>query len=237
MARVVTHSLKQASLNLKDMVDKKQLGIEIDDILKDEKILSTGTVDIEGVRVWDKESEKPEIVETIIEQIKALFNVKNEVTGWSASYYSPPTSAAKGSDVTVPPGSKNLGCRFILLVGTRDVANMSISMGSTHAETPMYMLSGDCLNLKITICPVLSVSFKNITSEKISLRPNFRPTVISKNFNNRHILVIDGHIEVSSVVEHMAKKLIKKKDESSSDDVNEVVEAATASKETAEEKE
>jgi hypothetical protein len=61
--------------------------------------------------------------------------------------------------------------------------------------------------------------------------------VISKNFNNRHILVIDGHIEVSSVVEHMAKKLIKKKDESSSDDVNEVVEAATASKETAEEKE
>ena len=227
MARVVTHSMKQASLNLKDMVDKKQLGIEINDILEDTRINTTGTLDLEGIRSWNKEMEKPEIIETIIEQIKALFNVKNEVNNWSASYYPPPLNAIKGSEIRIPPGGKNLGCRFIIVVGTREVANMEVSMGSTHAETPMYMLSGDCLNLKVTICPVLSVSFKNVNSEKISLRQNFRPTVISKNFSTRHIIVIDGHIEVSSVVEHVAKKLIKKKEENSSDAVNEVANAAS----------
>ncbi len=226
MARVVTHSMKQASLNLKDMVDKKQLGIEINDILEDAKITTTGTLDIQGVRNWDRETEKPELVETIIEQIKALFNVKNEVNGWSASYYPPPVNFTKGSEISIPPGGKNLGCRFIIVVGTREVANMEVSMGSTHAETPMYMLSGDCLNLKVTICPVMTVSFKNISNEKISLRPNFRPTVINKNVSTRHIIVIDGHIEVSSVVEHMAKKLIKKKGDSS-DSVNEVANAAS----------
>lgn len=227
MSRVVTHAVKQASLNLKDMIDKKQIGLEIEDLTSDEKLITTGSVNIEGSRSWGKDDEKPEIVQTVIEQVKALFNVKNEVTGWSASYYAPNKDAVKGSEVSIPPGEKSLGCRFVVLVGTKDVANMAVSMGSTHAETPMYMLSGDCLNLKITICPVLTISFKNIPAEKVSLRTNFRPTVINKNYTNRHILVIDGHIEVSSVVEHVAKKLIKKK-EDTSESVNEVVSEASS---------
>jgi hypothetical protein len=228
MARVVTHAMKQASLNLRDMVDKKQLGLEVDDILGDATIATTGTVDIRGVRIWDKETDKPEIIQTAIDQVKALFNVKNEVTGWTASYYPPESNSVKGSEVSIPPGEKSLGCRFIIVIGTKEVANMAVSMGSTHAETPMYMLSGDCLNLKITICPVLTISFKNVSGEKISLRPNFRPSVVNKNYTNRHIIVLDGHIEVSSVVEHMAKKLIKKKDDSS-DAVSEVAAAASSS--------
>jgi hypothetical protein len=226
MSRVVTHAVKQASLNLKDMVDKKPLGLEVDDLKGDATLLSTGTESMNGVRIWNKEEGKPEIIETAIEQIKAMFNVKSEVKSWTASYYPPPAAVVKGSEICIPPGDKGLGCRFIIVIGTREIANLSVSTGSVSAENPMLMLSGDCLNLKITICPVLSIGFKNIDAEKLPARKGFRETLVKKTYLNRHVIVLDGHVEVSDVINHVAKKLIKPKNENSDDAVNTVVEAA-----------
>lgn len=218
MSRVVTQAVKQASLNLKDMVDKKQLGLEVDDLTSDSTLLTTGFQSINGVRSWHKEEEKPEIIQTAIEQIKGMFNVKNEVKSWTASYYPPSMSTVKGSEIVIPPGEKGLGCRFIIVVGTRDIANLSVSTGSINAENPMLMLSGDCLNLKITICPVLSITFKNVGAEKLPARKGFRETIIKKIYSNRHIIVLDGHIEVSDVISHVAKKLIGKNSDSNAND-------------------
>jgi hypothetical protein len=226
MARVMTKTMKQASLNLKDMVDKKSLSLEIEDFLGDDKIRSSGSLQVNGSRIWSKEEEKPEIIQNTIDQIKALFNVGKEIYGWSATYY-PAAETEKGSELSIQPGEKGLGCRFIVVVGTREVANMSLSMGSTDANSTMMMLSGDCLNLKITVCPVLTTTFKNVNAEKMSLRTGFRETVIRKTCNTRHVLVIDGHVEMSSVVSHVTKQMLgKEKKEINTSDVEEVVNSA-----------
>jgi hypothetical protein len=226
MSRVVTHAVKQASLNLKDMVDKKPLGLEIEDLKNDALLLTTGNQDINGVRTWGKEDHKPEIIQTAIDQVKAMFNVKSEVKSWTASYY-PASSAVKGSEVSIPPGDKGLGCRFVIVIGTREIANLSVSTGSINAENPMLMLSGDCLNLKITICPVLTIGFKNIGAEKLPARKGFRETIVKKIYSNRHIIVLDGHVEVSDIISHVTKKLIgKEKSEDTSEAVEAVVESA-----------
>jgi len=226
MSRVVTQAVKQASLNLKDMVDKKQLGLEVADLTSDSNLATTGFQSINGVRTWHNEEEKPEIIQTAIEQIKGMFNVKNEVKSWTASYYHPSMNTVKGSEIVIQPGEKGLGCRFIIVVGTRDIANLSVSTGSINAENPMLMLSGDCLNLKITICPVLSITFKNVGAEKLPARKGFRETIIKKIPSNRHIIVLDGHIEVSDVISHVAKKLIGKTstDTSNDEDIEEIPE-------------
>jgi hypothetical protein len=226
MARVMTKTMKQASLNLKDMVDKKSLSLEIEDFLSDAKINSTGSLQVNGSRIWSKEDDKPEIIQNAIDQIKGLFNVGKEIYGWSATYY-PATEAEKGSELSIQPGEKGLGCRFITVVGTREVANLSLSMGSTDANSTMMMLSGDCLNLKITVCPILNTTFKNVNAEKISIRTGFRETVIRKTYNTRYVLVIDGHVEMSSVVSHVTKQMMgKEKKDISTSDVDEVVKSA-----------
>ena len=227
MARVSTHAIKQASLNLKDMVDKKPLGLEIQDLLEDSLLRTSGNLNVNGVRTWGKEDHKPEIVQTAIDQIKALFNVGTEVKSWTASYY-PAESNVKNEEVNIQPGEKGLGGRFIIVIGSREIANLALSMGSTEAENPMMMLSGDCLHLKITICPVLNVIFKNIPAEKMAARKGFREMVIRKNWNTRHILVIESHVEMSDVVSHVSKKLLGKgKTDSSSSEVDAVAEAAS----------
>jgi hypothetical protein len=235
MSRVVTQAVKQASLNLKDMVDKKPLGLEVEDLTSDTSLTSSGSQSINGVRTWTKEDHKPEIIQTAIEQIKGMFNVKSEVKSWTASYYPPSMSTVKGSEIVIPPGEKGLGCRFVIVIGTRDIANLSVSTGSINAENPMLMLSGDCLNLKITICPVLSISFKNVGAEKLPARKGFRETIIKKIYSNRHIIVLDGHIEVSDVISHVAKKLIGKSSDDNkteSDDVSAVVSSINETKDS-----
>jgi hypothetical protein len=83
-------------------------------------------------------------------------------------------------------------------------------MGNTEAENPMLMLSGDCLHLKITICPVLNVAFNNLGAEKLAAKKGFREMVVKKNFSSRHVLVIDAHVEVGDVISHVAKNLMNK---------------------------
>jgi len=229
MAKVVTRAVKQASLNLKDMIDKKPLGLEIEDLTSDEKLSTTGELNLNGSRHWGKNIIKPDIIETAIEQIQSLFNVGKEVIGWSATYYPASSTTTKGSSLQIPPGEKSLGCRYIIVIGTREVANLSVSVGSTDAENSLMMLSGDCLNLKITICPVLNIIFNNINSEKMAPRKGFREMMVKKNFQNRHVLVLDGHVEMGDVISHVSKNILGKKSETTTSDVEAVVEAAKSS--------
>jgi len=208
MSRVVTHAVKQASLNLKDMVDKKNLSIEIDDI-KD--IISSEKT------VWKNDDEKPEILNTTIEQIRALFNVGTEVKEWTVSYYPAPRTAGSNSEkkgvytpheTRIPAGGKGIGARFVVIIGSRDIANLSLAVGSTDAESAYLVMPGDCLNVKIAVCPVLDIYFNNINSEKLSARKGFRETVIKKSVANRHVLVFDAHVEMSAVVSKIKDELL-----------------------------
>lgn len=206
MARVVAHAVKQATLNLKDMIEKKSLGIELEDI---KEIIEKET----NGMVWLQDDEKPEILNTVIEQIRGLFNVGKEVSGWTVTYLGPPSfnSGSKNytpSETRIKAGGKGMGGRFILMVGSRDIVNLQLSVGSTEAENAYMILSGDCLQLKITVCPVMDVYFNNINNEKLAPRKGFRETVIKKTVQNRHVFVFDAHVETSEVISHIKDKLV-----------------------------
>lgn len=205
MSRVSTHAVKQASLNLKDMVDKKQLGVELTDIAT---ITSSSSS-----KVWESEEEKPECITSIIDQIKGLFNVGTEVESWTVSYYPPPqvNPLKKGcytpTELRIPAGSKGLGSRFVLMIGSRDIINLSLAVGKTDAETAYMILSGDCVHLKITICPVMDIYFNNTSAEKLAPRKGFRETVVRKNIQNRHVFVFDANVDSSAVMDKVKSQI------------------------------
>lgn len=208
MSKVSSFAIKKAALNLADMADRQRVDVTIEDIHamlegKDPKLNHT----------WDKETPKPEALETTIEQIKSIFNVGKEVESWSATYYAPPQKNEKGKPTEhelriEPQGVKGLGGRFIILVGTKEVPSLEIAMGSSGAHNEYLLLDGDCMYLKLTVCPVLTIVFSNNYSEKMPARKGFREMIIKKNLYNRHILVIDAHVSIGAVAEKVKKELI-----------------------------
>ena len=203
MSRVITHAVKQASLNLRDMVDKKNVGLEPEDL--------TPLQEFRNGHVWDTEEEKPEVIATLIDSIKSMFDVGKEVKGWSASYFKPPTAFNRkyeSPELSIPPVENKLGARFIVVMGSREIANLSVSTGSVDAESPVLLMPGDCMFLKITVCPVLTTTFKNLPSERMAARKGFRETSIKKNPQNRHVLVLDAHVEMKEVVNKVKNDLL-----------------------------
>ena len=212
MARVHTHAVKQASLNLANFVEKKQIDVNQADI---ESILSS----VPGMNMtnapahqWEKTDAKPYTIEGMIEQIKSMFDVGKEVESWSVKYYGPAQKNEKGKaiepDIRIPPIEKGLGGRFIVLFGTREVPTLEIAMGSSGAENQYMMLSGDCMYLKITICPVLNIVFSNNFSEKLAPRKGFREMIVKKNPFTRHVFIIDAHVSIEAVATKVKKELI-----------------------------
>jgi hypothetical protein len=185
------------------MVDKKNVGLEPEDL--------ASLQEFRNGHVWDTEEEKPEVIATLIGSIKSMFDVGKEVKGWSASYFKPPTAVSRkyeSPELSIPPVENKLGARFMVVIGSREIANLSVSTGSVDAESPVLLMPGDCMFLKITVCPVLTTTFKNLPSERMAARKGFRETSIKKNPQNRHVLVLDAHVEMKEVVNKVKNDLL-----------------------------
>ena len=211
MAKVIQR--KMASLNLGDFIDKKPFDVTEQDI---QSMLEGNHHNVHQSRSpsfeWKKEDPKPYALEGVIEQIKSSFDVGKEVEQWSAKYYAPAIANEKGkptvSEITIPPIQKGMGGRFIICVGTREVPTLEAAMGSTEAKNQYLMLPGDCIYLKITVCPILNISFSNNLSEKLPPRKGFREMTVKKNPFARHILVVDAHVAIEAVAKKVKDELI-----------------------------
>lgn len=215
MSKVVSSKvMKSASLNLGSFADKSRIDLTQEDI---DSILSEVTL-IQNTRglipnfTWNKDAKKPYALEGVIEQIKSIFNVGKEVEGWSVKYYAPAQKNDKGKPteeaLSIPPVEKGLGGRFVIVVGSREVPTLEVAVGSTGAENQYLMMDGDCMYLKITICPVLKIVFSNNFSEKMAPRKGFREMIVKKNPFNRHVFIVDAHVSMGALASKVKSELI-----------------------------
>jgi hypothetical protein len=231
----VMHMAKQACLNLTGMADKKRIDLEkseIEELAKDLALFEPIN-NKDPNFIWGEHASKPDLIEGTIAQIKALFDVGSEVSGWSVKYYAPPKfndRKAAHSELVIPSVANGLAGRFIIVVGSREVPTLQVAVGSSGAENQYMMLSGDCMFLKITICPVLNIVFSNAHSEKFPARKGFRETIIKKTLADRHILVVDAHVNITSLADKVKKEFISMAGEKkTTDDVNLVASMANGS--------
>jgi hypothetical protein len=222
MSRVVSSKqIKQASLNLSGMCDKSRIDLNQEDVTSilhgltlthtPNSSASLHTISSPNY-TWEKESTKPYALEGVIEQIKSIFNVGKEVEGWSVKYYGPAQKNEKGKPVEeelrIPPVEKGMGGRFVIIVGTKEVPKLEVAVGSSGAENQYLMMEGDCIYLKLTICPVLNIVFSNRHSEKLAPRKGFREMIIKKNPFGRHVFVVDAHVSMGAIANKVKTELI-----------------------------
>jgi hypothetical protein len=230
----VMHMAKQASLNLSGMADKKRVELEkeeVEELVKD-LVLFEPINNKDPSFIWGEQASKPDLLEGTIAQIKALFDVGSEVAGWSVQYYAPPKindRKATHSNLVIPAVANGLAGRFIIVVGSREVPTLQVAVGSSGAENHYMLLSGDCMFLKITICPVLNIVFSNSHSEKLPARKGFRETIIKKTLSDRHIFVVDAHVNMTTLADKVKKEFINlSAEKKTTDDVNLVASLASS---------
>lgn len=162
--------------------------------------LNNDAVKINDAIVWGMTTPKPECIKDILRQIEGLFNIGKEISGWSIQYYPPPILVSgKKTELVIKSAESNIAARYILCLGTMEVLNISANAGGRAGEGKIVIGKGTVMNFPIGICTASSIIFSNQTADFIEGVNGFRQRRIPKNPSNRHILVFDGHVNVSSL--------------------------------------
>lgn len=165
--------------------------------------------DIDSVENFfkDKEEKKidkscqdilPQFINDIIDQIRSLSNVKNEVKDWSVKYYSPSqliegTKKFKEESILIPSAEKGVAVRNIF-TSTKEVFNICFKGRGVETEEKMYIPEDYGLSFILPMCNIVDVKINNMKYEQMPCKNGHRPKNIYKNPLSRHILVLDGWI-------------------------------------------
>jgi len=177
-------------------------------------------VKIEDAIVWGLDTPKPQCIEDILRQIKGLFNIGKEVSGWSISYYPPPELGINGKylneKLTIKPAPSSIAARYILCLGSMEVLNMSADAGGKSGEGKIFIGKSTVMNFPIGICTASDIIFSNQTAGFLEGQKGFRQRRVNKDPSKRHILVFDGHFNISSLtnaIKNNSKTITKNSDD------------------------
>ena len=158
--------------------------------------------------IWGKTMPKPRTITGIIRQIEGLFNVGTEVNGWAVAYFPPPVRSKNEKcairEMTIPQAPMAVAARYILCLGTKEILRLQTVQGG--ADGKILLAANQAVNFPIGLCSQCTFTVNNLSSEMIEPRPGFRQVKVSKQLHDRHILVLDGYVNVSSLTDKIRKE-------------------------------
>jgi hypothetical protein len=158
--------------------------------------------------IWGKTMPKPRTITGIIRQIEGLFNVGTEVNGWAVAYFPPPVRSKNEKcsirEMTIPQAPMAVAARYILCLGSKEILRLQTVQG--NAEGKILLAANQAVNFPIGLCSQCTFTVNNLGSELIEPRPGFRQVKVSKQLHDRHILVLDGYVNVSSLTDKIRKE-------------------------------
>jgi len=158
--------------------------------------------------IWGKTMPKPRTITGIIRQIEGLFNVGTEVNGWAVAYFPPPVRSKNEKcsirEMTIPQAPMAVAARYILCLGSKEILRLQTVQG--NADGKILLAANQAVNFPIGLCSQCTFTVNNLGSEMIEPRPGFRQVKVSKQLHDRHILVLDGYVNVSSLTDKIRKE-------------------------------
>ena len=158
--------------------------------------------------IWGKTMPKPRTITGIIRQIEGLFNVGTEVNGWAVAYFPPPVRSKNEKcairEMTIPQAPMAVAARYILCLGSKEILRLQTVQGT--ADGKILLAANQAVNFPIGLCSQCTFTVSNLSSELIEPRPGFRQVKVSKQLHERHLLVFDGYVNVSSLTDKIRKE-------------------------------
>lgn len=152
-------------------------------------------------------STKPDVLERLIKQVKAVYNVGKEVNGWSALIYGAPNAGTNSTVIENAPFG--IASRYVIVVGTSEVVNFNMFANGMNCEAKKSMERNDCIMLPFGICSQLNIVFDNTTGSMSEARKGFRTKIVKKNPSYRYIVILDAHSDGKRVAKDISQSLAK----------------------------
>lgn len=176
---------KVAQMNIKDKIKDFSMLYNIEEI---HDCLHNLTEQNSGVfshdkRAWFPKNERPKLIKDIESQLRTAFRV-NENTECVVCIYYPPTN--KSNKLLIKDKNPNVLNRVII-----STVNELATLEFQSASDQLYFKNFTAYALPEMTASCLSISFDNSKIIKLPARKGHRSKKITKNIDNRYIIVVD----------------------------------------------
>lgn len=179
---------------------------------KDKVDLSQPTKGEDGQLCWGTDAVFPPVFVNLFDQIRAMYNIKKEVIGFSVMLWTPRVSyktSKKNTINNIPTASMSVASRIILSAGHREHFDISASHGKLNGEGDFNLGTNESVSIPIGVAAGLQISFDNSDYYVIKTREGHRPRHIAKDPSKTFIIVIDGCINAESLVNQIKVEAAK----------------------------
>lgn len=151
--------------------------------------------------IWPPDAKHPPVLQDLFTQVKAIYNLKDEIESFSCMIW-PPREPAKGKKkfYTIPKAPMGVASRVILAVGGRENFRMSASAGGHGGKGSIMCLSGESFMVPIGVAAAIDYTFDNGTSFQVEAKDGWRARSLSKDPTKTYICVIDGLVNAAMLV-------------------------------------
>ncbi len=234
MARVKTKTIKKGQIDVSSFSSKRKIDVEkgeLEDFVKSifrmrEETAPTVIRDENGEFVTPKEKtykavegriemsenyDYPEFATDLVQQIRILYNLKDEAENFKMMIYPPYKGDVKNEKVfEIPKTNINTVSRIIFVVGHREQFKFSASAGGQSGDGSVICMDLDSFSIPIGVGSGLDISFDTSRSAVMPYKKGFRSgSRVEKDPSKRYIGIIDFSANTQILTEHIASEASK----------------------------
>ena len=186
----MSKSITQSGVDINRLIPlKRQLDTDgIEEFYQE--IVGQQTVD--DTFVWEKDF--PPFILGIVNQVKNMFKIDNEVKSYKVTLY-PPALIKSRDEHTIPKTPLNILTRVVICAGHRESFEISIAAGGHNATCNYLAAAGDAFQIVSGSAPAVTLTFDDNIIGKLPPRKGFRTNTIKKDPTKRFVIVVDPVID------------------------------------------
>jgi len=182
----------------------------------------------EGEYIWDDTKEVPNFIRILIKQVKALYDIKDDIKSNKVSIYLNSSTKCK-DEHTIKRSNMNVGSRIILCVGHREVFKICVSAGGYGGSGTLLSTSCDSFQILMGLASGVDIIYNDLPFAITPAKKGFREQKLSKDPTKRYIIVIDGIADADVLINSLNKNLDKiNRENINNSDVDDIVNKTTS---------
>ncbi len=156
----------------------------------------------DGELIWPPEAIVPEPIQAIYDQVRAIYNIKDEVSRFACMVWAP-REVVKGKKVkvhTIPKAPMGIATRVVLTLGGKEHYFMAAGMGSASGDGALTCFPGESFMIPIGVAAAIDFSFDDSTSFLAEGKKGFRTARSHKDPSRCYVIVVDGVVNTERLV-------------------------------------
>jgi hypothetical protein len=141
---------------------------------------------------WEKDF--PEFITGIINQVKGLFNLGENLKSFRVSLY-PPALVTSKNVTKIPKSNLNILTRIVICAGHRESFEMEIAAGGHNATCNYLCGTNEGFQIASGSAPAVTFKYDDTIVGKMPPRKGFRTNTVKKDPTKRFIIIVDPIID------------------------------------------